>query len=250
MGIGTRLRSMFSDTQIVSGGDAAGLKLVARGADPNFARGTYELPVQHAITSHVMPGDVFFDIGANIGFFSILAARCAGTSGQVYAYEPVKRNADAIVRGAALNGLDTIRVFNEAVGAMTGRADLLLTRHIGGAALASADVPPDMTGRLEVDVTTLDDSISRHGLRPPSLVKIDVEGAEIEVLRGMTGVLRAHRPAVLYEVDDATREGLDSKARQIASFMESAGYALTHMPAAYADSDWQVVHIFAQPESP
>lgn len=242
-----KLRSIFSETYVIAEGRGAGLKLVARGADPNFARGIYEQPMQETVISNLSAGDVFFDVGANIGFFSLIAARRVGAEGHVYAFEPVPRNVVAIRRSAQLNDLAMIRVFSEAVGAKTGRAELLLAHHIGGAALASVGAPPDMRGRMQVDVVTLDDAVTRRGLRPPSLVKIDVEGAEIDVLRGMTEIMRRFRPKIIYEVDDATREGLACKARNIAAFMTGAGYTLALLPACYRDEDWHVEHVFACP---
>jgi FkbM family methyltransferase len=242
----SKLLGVFSARHVIATGEAAGLTLVSRGADPDFARGTYERPIQRVIASNLIPGDVFFDIGANVGFFSLIAARCVGKEGQVYAFEPVPQNANAIVQSGQLNGFDTIRVFPEAVAATTGRAELLLARHVGGAALASAETPPDANGHLEVDVTTLDDAIVQRGLRPPTLVKVDVEGAEIDVFRGMTETLRTHRPKIVYEVDDATRDGFDRKARQIAALLTSAGYALAALPASYAGQGWHVQHVFAE----
>lgn len=238
---------MFCNARVIAKGEAAGLQLVARSADPNFVRGTYEPPIQQAIGANLAPGDVFFDIGANIGFFCLIAARRVGARGQVYAFEPVPRNAAVVAENARLGGFNTIRVFTEAAGATTGRGQLLLAHHIGGAALASAGAPPDMSGRLEVSIVAIDDAIAQRGLRPPSLVKIDVEGAEIDVLRGMTETLRRHRPKVIYEVDDATRGGLDRKARNIAELLTAAGYALKPLPASYDNRDWQVEHVFAQP---
>lgn len=242
-----KLRDIFSETCVVARGQGAGLKLVARGADPNFARGSYEQPMQEAVASELSAGDVLFDVGANIGFFSLIAARRVGAEGRVYAFEPVPRNAAAIRRSAQLNGLAMIKVFPEAVGAATGRAELLLAHHIGGAALASVGAPPDTRGRMQVDVVTLDDAVARRGLRPPSLVKIDVEGAEIDVLHGMTEIMRRYRPKIIYEVDDATREGLARKARTIATFMTKAGYTLAPLPACYPDGEWCVEHVFARP---
>lgn len=242
-----KVLGVFGDARVIAKGEAAGLKLVAKGADPNFVRGTYEPPIQQAIAANLAPGDIFFDIGANIGFFCLIAARRVGPRGQVYAFEPVPRNAEAVAESARLSGFDTVRVFAEAAGATTGRGQLLLADHIGGAALASAGAPPDMSGRLEVGIVTIDDAIAHRGLRPPSLVKIDVEGAEIDVLGGMMETLRGHRPKVIYEVDDATREGLDRKARKIAEFLTAAGYALKPLPASYDNREWQVEHVFAQP---
>lgn len=248
MRLAERLRNRLSRTRVVAEGRGAGLKLSARRADWNFARGTYEIPVQEALVSNLRQGDVFYDIGANIGFFSNLAARQVGKSGRVYAFEPVPSNATAIARSARLNDMNTIEVIAEAVGATTGRAELVLARHIGGAALASADEPPDPAGRLEVTVTTLDDAIMQRSMRPPSLVKIDVEGAEIDVLRGMMETLRTHRPTVIYEVDSESRESLARKATPLAELLSAAGYEITPLANSYPDIAWQVEHAIARPK--
>lgn len=243
----SKLREAFSDTRVIAAGHAAGLKFSARRADPNFARGSYERPLQDAIAANLAAGDVFYDIGANIGFFSLLAARRVTAQGSVYAFEPVPNNAAMIVRNAALNGFASIEVFNEAVGARTGRAELNLAHHIGGAVLASAGTPPDMRGRMQVDVVALDDVIARRKLRPPALVKIDVEGAELDVLSGMRQTLSAHRPKVVYEIDDVSRAGVARKAADISAFLAGWGYVLTALPAAYANDTWQVAHVLARP---
>lgn len=244
------LRSAVTGTHRIAAGRAEGLMLAApRAADRSFARGDYEPPVQDVIADSLSPGDVFYDIGANIGFFSLVAARAVGSSGHVYAFEPVPQNVDAIHESARLNNLEWVDVFAEAVGARTGRDEIWLTRHIGGAALASADAPPDVQGRMEVDVVTLDLAISSRGLRPPTLVKVDVEGAEIDVLAGMAETMTRVRPAVLYEIDDATSEGLERKAQGVAEVLTGYGYTCSRLPPAYGDIAWHVQHFLAAPSA-
>jgi len=247
MAVLTRLLNAFSRPQIVASGVAAGLKLVARRADPTFARGTYEPSIQDAIVSNLKAGDVFFDIGANIGFFSLIAARRVGENGRVYAFEPVARNMAAIKRNAELNRFGMIEIFAEAVGSSSYRGELLLARHIGGAALSSAGAPPDLRGRMPIDIVALDDVIKERGMRAPSLIKIDVEGAEIDVLGGMPETLRVCRPMIIYEIDDETREGIDRKGREIAELLAAAGYALEVLPPAYPEQGWHIVHVLARP---
>lgn len=244
-----RLRNAISDTRVVGSGYAAGLKIAAMRADPNFARGTYERPLQDVIASNLPLGGVFYDIGANIGFFSLIAARHVGSDGQVYAFEPVPQNAAVIERNAALNGFASIEVFKAAVGAVTGRAELNLAHHIGGAVLASAGAPPDMRGHMQVEVVALDDVIVRKKLRAPSLVKIDVEGAELSVVQGMRRTLRTHRPKVVYEVDDISWAGVERKTKEIADFLTEFGYVLTPLPASYPNDGWHVAHVLAQPDA-
>jgi FkbM family methyltransferase len=245
----TRLRDALGQPCVVAAGEAAGLRLVAHRADPNFALGTYERPLQSFIAGHLAEGDTFYDIGGNIGFFSLIAARRVGPEGRVYAFEPVPENAAAISRSARLNGFDTVNVFNVAVGSTNGRAELMLAHHIGGATLASVGPPPDLRGTIEVELVTIDMLIAQRGLRPPTLVKVDVEGAEVEALTGMAETIRTHRPTVLYEVDDASRAGLQRKAADIAGFWDAAGYALSDLPAAYQGIDWQVAHMVARPKA-
>jgi FkbM family methyltransferase len=238
---------LFFGKQVIKGGQGAGIKLAQRRADAKFALGTYEPAVQEVISSSVGLGQVFYDIGANIGFFSLIAARRVGRDGRVYAFEPVPRNARSILLSARLNRFDTIEVFPDAVGGASGRANLLLARHIGGAVLASVAAPPDISGSIEVNLVTIDHAIQRYNLRPPHLIKIDVEGAELDVLDGMKHTLLTHRPKLICEVDDASSFGADTKARAVSDFLVSAGYEVSSIPPSYGDIEWSVLHLAARP---
>lgn len=230
----------------IQAGRGAGFKLVLPGgADPQFIIGDYETPMQDAIDDMLSPGDVFYDIGANLGFFSLIAARKVGRAGHVYAVEPVPRNARAIGRCIAVNRLKNVDVFAKAAGARTGTAELWLTQHVGGAALASAGAPPDRLKKIDVDLVAMDDLIAQFQLRPPSLIKIDVEGGELEVLHGLEDTLKRQRPAILCEIDDASRQGLENKRTGVCEFLGDLGYRFQILPSAYDESDWYVMHIRA-----
>ena len=237
------------DVRTIAAGRGANLKISARRADPQFVSGTYEPALQEAIVQNLSAGEVFYDIGANIGFFSLIAARRVGERGQVYCFEPVPTNAAAITRSAKLNGFEQIDVFCEAVAARSRSGELCLARHIGGATLDSAGVPPDFRGRISVDVVAIDEITAPRGLPAPNLVKVDVEGAELEVLQGMRMTLRADRPVVIYEVDDASEAGVKHKLEEIAAFMKVFDYTLTALPAAYPEIGWHVAHILARPSA-
>jgi FkbM family methyltransferase len=247
MNIATRLRDAFAPARSIKAGIAAGLKFAAPGADPNFARGSYEQPLQEVIAANLSAGDVFYDVGANVGFFSLIAARCVDPTGCVYAFEPVPCNAAAIKRNADLNNLENVHVFNEAVADRGGRADLNLAHHLGGAVLAVSGEPPDMSGSMVVDVVALDDIVARRGLRPPTLLKIDVEGAELLVLQGAHQLIMAHRPKIVFEIDDASRTNALQKSAEASAFLSGCGYGLTQLPAAYPKGSWHVIHTLAEP---
>lgn len=242
-----KLSALFSDVRRIAGGRGAGLRIIPLEGDREIALGSYETPVQTALIDNVSAGGVVYDIGANVGFFSLLAARHVGPQGRVYAFEPVARNAAAIERGARLNGFAGLEVFAKAAGAASGVADLNLARHIGGAVLASVGAPPDPRGSVPVEVVAVDDLIRERSLRPPSLVKIDVEGAELEVIRGMRATLEAYRPVLICELDDATEVGLARKIGDLSALLASLGYRLERLAACYPSAGWQVAHFVARP---
>jgi FkbM family methyltransferase len=228
-------------------GPGAGLKIDMRRASGAFDVGSSELPVQEWIVRQLAAGQTFYDVGANIGFFSLVAARQVGESGNVIAFEPVPENADAIRRNADLNAFDWIIVVDVAVSSSTGEAELVLAEHPGGAALRSAAMPPDATRCITVKTATLDSLVRRKDFPPPDVVKIDVEGAELRVLQGMAGVVQDHRPKIVCEVDAATRDEADARAKEVERIVGSWGYTLARLPDSYANKAWNVIHIVGTP---
>lgn len=193
-------RVMTQRTDVIARGIGAGLKFNATGGYPGYLLGTSEPEEQQALATHLRPGGVFYDIGANIGFYAVIGARLAQSHGHVYAFEPFPESAERIRGNAALNGLENVRVFTVAVGNTDGMTRLEVgeksaSHRITIASGAAAERPV-----IETPVVTLDACIAREGLRPPTVVMIDVEGAEIGVLRGMLETLARCRPVVMCEV--------------------------------------------------
>ena len=192
-------------------GHAAGLRFelrhltLAHAHLGGIAYGVLESSVQEAMVRHLGPGGVLYDIGANLGFFSLLGARLAGREGQVYAFEPAAENAQAIRDHAALNGAGNLTAIECAVGARAGRARLQLVDDRSWSKLEGYGEHPGTEQVVEVEVVAVDDLLARDELRPPTLVKIDVEGAELEVIEGMRGTIDAYRPAIICEVHGTHR---------------------------------------------
>lgn len=132
------------------------------------------------------PGMVFADVGANVGYYTLLAARLVGPSGRIYAFEPDPACGDILRRSIQVNGYDHVIVVGKALAATPGVGWLSQPRNKEMQQLAER-----RSGYrcLQVEVTTLDGVVARYGGRL-HLVKLDVEGAEPEVLRGMTNTLR------------------------------------------------------------
>jgi FkbM family methyltransferase len=189
---------------VVRSGPARGLTMRADlKSEKYFWTGTDELPVQKAIVERLSPGSRFWDIGAHVGFFTLLAARAVGAGGEVHAFEPIPQNRDQLIRAIDLNGFENVVVHPFAVSDRSG--DVLL--HSGGTSSTwSLRTAGSADAGVPAECRTLDELADALG--PPDLIKVDVERAETDVLRGGSGLLSDARPAVIVEFssDDLLRE--------------------------------------------
>jgi FkbM family methyltransferase len=231
----------------VRSGPGAGLRIGLRHASADYSSGSNEQPVQEAFVAAISPGDVVFDIGANVGFFSLIAARAVGPQGAVHAFEAVPECAREVERNARRNGLRNVRVHALAVADVDGTIELLRSRHPGGATVSQVDRPRDFTEALTVPATTLDRFVARGGVRPPNVVKIDVEGAERSVLTGMAGLLRDARPVVVCEVDDRDPARAAAKLDEVSGILTAKGYSVRTLAPSYEGSPSTVLHLVATP---
>jgi FkbM family methyltransferase len=245
--VGRYLRAGLSGRAVVvPSGAARGLRMNPGRSNPAYALGSNERAVQEAFERLVSPGSVAYDVGANVGFFTVVLARLVGPHGYVYAFEPSAENAAVVRENVARNGFHHVLVVCRAVGSSTGPQLLQVSSYSGGHALQGAEAPPDQVGTLPVEVVSLDDFAAQPGVRPPEIVKIDVEGFELGVLHGMRTTLERHRPTLLVEVDDATTAGHDRKVAEITGFLEEAGYSLERLADSYPPGGWVVSHWVAQ----
>ncbi|MGL5074391.1 MAG: FkbM family methyltransferase [Waterburya sp.] len=233
---------------IIRHGVARGLKFNVGESCPELGLGTYELPIQNIFSQQLHQGAVFYDIGANVGFFSIIAARLVGNTGKVYAFEPGEGNANSIRHNARLNNFNQIEVIEKAVSDTPGEGELLLAKYSGGHALATADAPPDLAGTVTIELVTIDDLIAQNQIQPPNFVKVDIEGAELDALKGMTETIKQYKPIIIYEIDDGDRVAYQRKYQEIESFLQSLGYQVNSVEEdSYATIDWCVGHAIATP---
>lgn len=163
-------------------------------------------PAETAFVRRLLrPGDVVLDIGANIGYFTIVMAATVGPTGHVYAFEPMPRNIEFVRRSCQESGfLDRVTLLPSAVGREPGRLGLTFARqslNSGGAYLVPKDTQATATHEvLDVDVTTLDALDLR---RPVRFIKIDIEGAEPQALAGGARLLHEDKPVILSELHPA-----------------------------------------------
>lgn len=179
----------------IARGCGQGLRFDATGGYPGYLLGTSEPEEQEMLAACLEPGMTFFDIGANIGFFSTLAGRLVGPTGRVIAFEPFPESARRASRNAQLNGFDHVSVVEAAVGASKAR----VTLHLDESATHKVTEAP--TGpSLVVDQISIDEWRAESQAPAPDLVMIDVEGAELEVLAGMKETIALSEPVIMCEV--------------------------------------------------
>lgn len=246
-GLGQRL--LQERVWTIEGGEGAGLKLRLP-QNREYITGSSEIPVQKELARLLSAGNVFYDIGANVGFFSLIAAKLVGSAGLVYAFEPVAENAASIRENASLNNHRNLLLLDVAVGKVSENAELLLTGWDGGSSLSSSVVKPsDPRLKRNVRVVALDDIIEQEKLRPPNVVKIDVEGVELDVIQGMTKTIANSKPVLLYEIDDGDKASFERRWTELDSFVAEFGYKIVHLEKSYPTMKWNVGHTLALPLS-
>jgi FkbM family methyltransferase len=194
----------------VVAGYGKGLKMILNVGDKANSQniyywfGLHELATQRLFVKFVKPGFIVYDIGAYIGFFSLLAARLARPSGRVYAFEPLPDNIERIKLHISLNGMeDTVFCILKAVFDKTDNVPFYDCGRNSwgriGEAISSTE-KYSLVPRAIVETISLDEFVFCKGNPAPDLIKIDVEGREGKVLAGARQLLKKFKPIIICEV--------------------------------------------------
>jgi FkbM family methyltransferase len=195
----------------VRAGVGRGLRLpILPQTEKYYWTGLHELHVQEALQRELQPDAVFWDVGAHIGFTSLIASRLVGPYGRVEAFEPFPPNLQRLAGAIALNGFTNVTVHAQAITDKDGAAQF----HLHESSLQGSLVEHPSAAAIEVKCETLD-TVARR-LPPPDLVKVDAEGAELDVLRGGRQLLMTIRPCLIVEF--TTPHLLDQALRHLLSY--------------------------------
>jgi len=150
--------------------------------------GTYEREQTQKFCDVLAEGDILFDVGASVGYYTLLSAKFVGLRGHVVAFEPDPKNIAYLRRHVKANQLSNVSIHEMAVADQEGTARFEFGTGTGTGRLSSG-------GSLSVPVTSLDKFSAEHNLRPTH-IKIDVEGAETQVLKGARELLSETHPTI------------------------------------------------------
>lgn len=179
-------------------GPSRGLRYRVFGSGLAPIYGGWEPDAQQLMARHIHAGDVVYDLGANRGIHALLFARLVGPAGLVYAFEPVPEFRAELMENVALNGFTNVSGQRYAVSSHSGTQRFFRGHHYGAGHLAETG---DQQGQaFEVDTITLDDFAFREGHRPPTFIKVDIEGGEGDALNGARRVLAGARPTLLVDL--------------------------------------------------
>lgn len=174
-----------------------------------YYTGTYEPGTLNAIRFFLKPGDIFVDVGANIGLMSIFAARIVGNRGRVVGFEANPETKKILDYNISINNLSNIDASGYALGSATGTGKIYTNWHInrGGASIIKPEQDSDF---YEIEIIRFD----QYKGKPDNikLVKIDIEGYELEALKGFGNILSGkNAPILILECSEKKGEGSSSK---------------------------------------
>lgn len=188
----------------VAAGGLTGMKLALDlQTEKDYWLGTYEPELQAAIPRLVKPGNICYDIGANIGYIALLMARAAGESGWVYAFEALPANLERLRINLSMNGMEArVQVIPGAVTNHSGPVNFLVGPSGGmGKAEGSAGRREVVYSQsLSVPGISVDDFVYRDKNPAPQVIKLDIEGGEVLALPGMRRLLMEASPVILIEL--------------------------------------------------
>ena len=181
-------------------GIGKGLRFNSGASVAGFMLGTTEIGLQSAFGLFVRPNMTVFDVGANVGFYSTISARLVGSEGKVVAFEPLPANVKMITHNARMNAFKHISVQDLALGKEDGEAQFVISSDPNWGRLASLEAPDAVVGEQTVRVARIDSLVRDKHVPAPGLMKIDVEGAEVDVLLGASETLEASRPILFVDL--------------------------------------------------
>lgn len=176
------------------------------------------------LKNNLHEGDVFVDAGANVGSYTLIAAKQVGKTGRVFAFEPVGEIYNRLVENVKLNEYDNIQAEKKALYDKNTTLELFLANkmNLGMSSIYHHDTE---SGKIEsVDAVKLDDYIKYQNIKRINLIKIDIEGSEMHALKGMQKTLEKFRPKLLIELKEETHFQSDHSIDDIINYLCTLGY--------------------------
>lgn len=203
-------------------------------ADPEqlkvYFYGHYHERYEAELVQRLLTGDgVFWDIGANVGYFTLVAATALDHRGQIVAFEPGQNAYARLLENISLNAYRNIRTYQVAVTDREGEAVLRVSGDIADSSATLYQTGKTEARREVCRTVALDHFLETEGLRPPDLIKLDAEGAELAVLQGARGLVSESPPMFLMEMEEKNLQAAGASKAVVAQFLTGYGYQAAHL---------------------
>ncbi len=198
-----------------------------RGVVPFLVKGVHEEPLSRLFRELVRPGMTVLDVGANVGYYSLMAAKKLQGEGRVYAFEPLPSNFELLTRNVEVNGYTTVTAVPLAVSDREGRTEFFIDPgNSGGSSFSSANMP-DPGGSITVETTSLDRWFERVvGDLRVDLIKSDTQGAEARLVEGARKVIERNDLKVVMEFWPFGLRNLGADPLAFLSRLEELGFSI------------------------
>lgn len=176
------------------------------------------------IKQFLKEGYTFIDIGANIGCYSLIAAKYVGKKGRVICFEAIKETYNSLNENIKINNLENTYVFNNAIYNRNQKLTLHVANKYNSGMSSIHNHSSEAGITQQCEAITLDDFISKNETKRIDLIKIDIEGAEIYALQGMLNVIKQFKPTILIELSDSVLENTNINKTEIIKLLIDLGY--------------------------
>ena len=198
-----------------------------KGVGADLLEGEFE-PVQTALlSSQLKPGMTFIDVGANIGYYTVIASKIVGNSGRIHCFEPEPQNCRILAKNILENKLSNVYLHNVALSDSTGIVVLHTdSKNFGAHSLCKANIFSNEGSELSVLATRLDDFVAANGISKVDMIKLDVQGAEAKVIAGAMRTLITQKPMLFLELWPYGIQKMGDDPTTMLQDLERMGYAI------------------------
>jgi len=219
------IKSLTKDKTLkILSGPLQGYKWQTNAGNNAYWVGSYEKDYVKVFCEEVKPGHTVFDIGAQGGYYSLIASRLTGEKGHVFAFEPLPTNANFIREHLQINQCTNVTLLEIALAFESGVRGFQSSNAFMGHIAKN--------GSIQVEVRTIDELVAEKKITPPQVIKIDVEGSEYWVLKGGEKVLKEFKPIIFIAT-----HGIDNRDRTLA-LLQEWGYEFKLIQGSERNADY------------
>lgn len=174
----------------------------------------------------IRKGDIVIDVGANYGYWTLVASKLVGNSGTVLSFEPIDSTYETLLKNISASNVNNVTIYKQGLSNKTETTFFysLSSDDIGSQSSQGQQSILDFDNKQQVDLVTLDGVIKTK--KSVKLVKIDIEGGELNALKGMEQLLKDSQPYITFEWNILTAESMGYHPDQILSYLESLNYTI------------------------